>query len=67
MENLMQNLYNYILAEFPSTFMTFYAIELLANVLVESEKIKSISERCNWLSRMLPQMSLSEIRDILLR
>lgn len=63
----MSELYNYILDEFPEVFRTHFASDMLDNILIESEKIESISERCEWLTKMIPQVSLSEIRDILLR
>ena len=67
MDNEMKCLYSYILAEFPSVFTTTYARELLENILIESQKIERMSDRCEWLSKILPQMSLREIRDVLLR
>lgn len=67
MDYLMVGLYHYIIEEFPSVYTTCYTRDLLQNVLIESMKIESVAERCEWLNRILPQMSLSEIRDVLLR
>ena len=63
----MTELYNYILNEFPEAFSTRFAADMLDNILAESEKFDCISERCEWLDKMIPQVSLGEIRDILLR
>lgn len=63
----MSELYDYILNEYPSAFTTHFATDMLDNILEESEKIEKISERCEWLEKMIPQIRLSEIRDILLR
>lgn len=63
----MSELYNYILDEFHSAFTTHFVKEMLENILEESEKIECISERCEWLEKMIPEISLLEIRDILLR
>ena len=67
MSNEMRNLYTYILEEFPTVYTSHYTRDLLFNILFESEKIVNIGERCEWLSRILPEMSLREIRDVLLR
>lgn len=63
----MTELYNYIISEFPSAFTTHFANDMLANILEESEIIESISERCEWLAKMIPEVRLIEIKDILLR
>lgn len=63
----MSELYNYILDEFRSALDTPFTKEMLENILEESEKIGCISERCEWLEKMIPEISLKEIRDILLR
>ena len=64
----MTELYRYILEEFPSAFLNNpFARGLLENILTESEKIESIAERCDYLARMIPEVNISEIRDILLR
>ena len=64
----MTELYCYILEEFPSAFLNNpFARDLLENILTESEKIESIAERCDYLARMIPEVNISEIRDILLR
>lgn len=63
----MTELYNYIIDQFPDAFTTHFTNDMLENILEESEKIERISERCEWLAKMIPQVTLSEIRDILLR
>ncbi len=63
----MTELYNYILDQFPRVFSNHFAADMLDNILEESEKIESISERCDWLAKMIPEVTVSEIRDILLR
>ncbi len=63
----MSQLWNYIISEFPKAFETSFARDMLDNILVESEKIENMAERCDWLARMIPQIRSKEIRDILLR
>lgn len=63
----MTKLYNYILDQFPTAFTTHFVDDMLQNILSESEKIESISERCEWLDKMIPEVTLGEIRNILLR
>jgi len=63
----MFELRNYIINEFPAAFTTPYSREMLDNILEESEKIESISARCEWISMMIPEIRLNEIRDILLQ
>ena len=53
--------------EFQSAFTSTFARELLENVIEESEKIESISERCQWLANILPEVTLRELRDVMLR
>ena len=67
MNNLSKQLYIYMCDEFPSIFMNSGARELLENVLEESERIKSIAERCEWLAKILPEVTLQEIRNVILR
>lgn len=67
MISAMNELYNYIIDEFSSVFHNSFTREMLRNILDESEKIESISERCKWLDKMIPQIRLDEIRNILLR
>ncbi len=64
---MMTELYNYIKDEFPGTTNTHFANDMLQNILEESEKIDSIAERCDWLAKMIPQITVNEIRNILLR
>lgn len=63
----MKELFGYILEEFPSSMRSPFARDLLTNVLDESEKIECIAERCEWLAKMIPEITLEEIRNILLR
>lgn len=63
----MSQLWNYIISEFPTAFETSFARDLLDNILEESERIESIAERCDWLARIIPEVRVNEIRDILLR
>ena len=63
----MSQLWNYIISEFPMALETSFARDMLDNILEESEKIENIAERCDWLARMIPQISSTAIRDILLR
>lgn len=63
----MTELYNYIKDEFPGATNTHFADDMLQNILEEAEKIESIAERCEWLAKIIPQINVSEIRDILLR
>lgn len=64
----MTELYNYILEEFPTAFsFNHFAVTMLDNILAESEKIESVAERCDWLAEMIPEITVAEIRDILLR
>ena len=65
--NEMKCLYSYILEEFQMVFTTTFARDLLENILIESQKIERMSDRCEWLSKILPEISLREIRDVLLR
>lgn len=67
MNNEMMNLYEYLLIEYPAYFNSDYVTDMLYNILVESQKIDSMSLRCNWLDKMIPGVRLSEIRDVLLR
>ena len=67
MENISKQLQLYMFEEFPSVFTNPYARELLENVLMESEKIQCIAKRCEWLAKMLPEVSLQELRDVMLR
>ena len=63
----MSDLWNYVISEFPTAFTTQFGRDMLSNILDESEKIECVSERCEWLCKMIPEIRLSEIRDILLR
>lgn len=67
MDNEMRNLYSYMLDEFPSVFTTHFSRDLLYNILEESQKIDNMTERCEWLAKILPQVQLKEIRNVLLR
>lgn len=67
MQNISKNLCSYVFEEFQSVFTSTFARELLENVVEESENIESISERCEWLANILPEVTLSELRDIMLR
>ena len=67
MQNISKNLCSYMFEEFKSVFTSPFARELLENVVEESEKIESISERCEWLANILPEVTLSELRDVMLR
>ena len=67
MENISKQLRLYMLEEFPSVFMNPYSRELLENILTESEKIQCVAERCEWLAKMLPEISLGELRNVMLR
>ena len=67
MKNISKQLQLYMFEEFSSVFVNPYARELLENVLMESEKIQCISERCEWLAKILPEVSLKELRDVMLR
>ena len=67
MQNISKNFCSYMFEEFKSVFISPFARELLENVVEESEKIESISERCEWLANILPEVTLSELRDIMLR
>lgn len=67
MQNISKNLCSYMFEEFQSAFTSTFARELLENVIEESEKIESISERCQWLANILPEVTLRELRDVMLR
>ena len=67
MQNISKSLCSYMFEEFKSVFTSPFARELLENVVEESEKIESISERCEWLANILPEVTLSELRDVMLR
>ena len=67
MSNLSKQLYIYMCDEFPSVFINPGARELLENVLEESEYIECIAERCEWLAKILPEVTLQEIRNVILR
>ena len=68
MEPATRQLYIYLLDEFPKGINSIFARDMVCNILVESEKISNISERCEWLANMFcPNVSIKEIRDILLR
>ncbi|WP_342759458.1 hypothetical protein [Kineothrix sedimenti] len=67
MISAMNELYNYIIDEFSSVFHNSFTRGMLQNILDESEKIEIISERCEWLDKMIPQIRIDEIRDVLLR
>ena len=67
MQNISKNLCSYMFKEFPNAFTSTFARELLENVVEESEKIESISERCEWLVNILPEVTLGELRDVMLR
>lgn len=64
---MMNELYQYIEYYFSEGLTTHFARDMLENILIESEKIESISERCEWLAKMIPQVRITEIREILLR
>jgi hypothetical protein len=63
----MEDLRNYIISEFPTVFTTSFSRQLLDNILIESEKIGCIADRCEWISNVIPEIRLNEVRDILLR
>lgn len=63
----MKELFQYISEEFPYGMRSPCARDLVSNVLDESEKITCIAERCEWLAKMIPEITLEEIRNILLR
>lgn len=63
----MSELKSYIISEFPIAFTIPFCRELLDNILDESEKIECIADRCEWLSKIIPEIRLNEVRDILLR
>lgn len=67
MQNISKNLCSYMFEEFPYALRAPFARELLQNVVEESEKIERIAERCEWLNKMLPEVTLEELRDIMLR
>ena len=67
MENISMQLCAYMFEEFHSAFETPYARMLLENIVEESEKIKLISERCEWLAKILPEVTVFELRNIMLR
>ena len=67
MQNISKNFCSYMFEEFPSAFESPFTRELLENVVRESEKIERISERCEWLANILPEVTLSELRDVMLR
>jgi len=63
----MSELYNYVLDMAPIASPSNYISDMLENILDQSEKIECIHDRCEWLSKMLPNITDKEIRDILLR
>lgn len=68
MEPAIRQLYEYLLDEFPMGINSIFARDMVLNILAESKKIHCISERCEWLAKMFfPDVSVKEIRDILLR
>lgn len=67
MDNEMRNFYEYIITEFPTVFTTHFSRDLLYNILKESQKIECMAKRCDWLGKILPQVQVTEIRNILLR
>ena len=67
MQNISKTLCSYMFEEFTNTFHSPFARELLENVIEESEKIELISERCEWLAKMLPEVTLKELRNVMLR
>ena len=58
---------SYMFEEFPSAFESPFSRELLENIVEESEKIDSIAERCEWLYNIIPEVTLNEVRNFLLR
>jgi len=66
-DRLMDCLNQYIITEFPEAFKTHFACDMLCNILTESEKFKDIGEACEWLSEMIPEVTLKEIRDLIMR
>ena len=67
MQNISKIFCSYMFTAYKSAFTSTFAKELLENVVKESEKIESISERCEWLANILPRVTLSELRDVMLR
>ena len=68
MEPATRQLYLYLLDEVHKGINSIFARDMVCNILAESEKISNISERCEWLAKMFcPNVSIKEIRDILLR
>ena len=67
MQNISKNLLSYMFEVYPSSFSLPSAKKRLERVIKESEKIDRISERCEWLAKRLPETTLSELRDVMLR
>lgn len=67
MENISKSFCLYMFEEFPSAFESPFSRGLLENIVVESEKIDSIAERCEWLCNVIPEVTLDEVRNFLLR
>lgn len=61
-----ENFTSYMYGEFPSVFETSFAREMLENILGYAESLSDESERCNFLSSMIPQITEKEIRNFLL-
>lgn len=67
MQNISKSICSYMFEEFPTAFNSPFAREFLENVIEESEKIESIAERCEWLAKIIPEVTLNELRDVMLR
>lgn len=67
MQNISKNLCSYMYEHYPDILKSIYGKVLFDNVICESEKITSISERCEWLANILPLVTLKELRDVMLR
>lgn len=67
MESAAYQLFIYILDEFPKATSSVFVRDMVCNILTESEKIHCIAERCDWLAKMIPEVTVAEIRNILLR
>ena len=67
MNNISKNLCSYLFEEFPISCYSPFAKNLIENIVKESEKIELISERCEWLANIIPEVTLKELRDVMLR
>ena len=67
MQNISKNLCSYLFEEFPISSYSPFTRNLIENIIEESEKIELISERCEWLAKIIPEVTLNELRDVMSR